>query len=364
MSAGQAADTKTEPEPADAAPVATHAFDAIGCHHRILVTDPTALAAAAELAERAVADLDLAASRFRADSEVRRVAASVPAPGASTVTLAVSPLLVSCLAAALHAARLTDGLVDPTVGAALVATGYDADLDVVRRRSVAVAGPARSDGGATTVVSTRATRHAADLPEVVVASPSALVPSGPGSTWRDVVLDEAAGLVTVPTGTLIDLGATAKAHAADLLAATLAEQLPGGFLVNLGGDIAVSGELPEGGWEVGVQDAEGAVRQAVVTTGQGLATSSTRLRTWEVDGVEHHHVVDPRTGTTAPTTWAQVTCAASSCLEANAASTAAIVLGEAAPAWLEAHGIPARLDGVDGGLVTTPGWPDDDTQAA
>ena len=113
-----------------------------------------------------------------------------------------------------------------------------------------------------------------------------------------------------------------------------------------------------------MQDAEGGVRQAVVTTGQGLATSSTRLRTWEVEGVERHHVVDPRTGATAPTTWAQMACAATSCLEANAASTAAIVLGETAPAWLEARGIPTRLDGLEGSLVTTTDWPDVDTQAA
>ena len=182
---------------------------------------------------------------------MRRIAASAPARGASTVTLAVSPLLVSCLAAALHAARITDGLVDPTVGAALVATGYDDDLDVVRRRTAAptVAGAAGAAGAAeedTRVVSTRPTRHAADLPQVVIAPPAGQVHATRGSTWRDVVLDKVAGLVTVPAGTLIDLGATAKAHAADLLAAVLAERLPGGFLVNLGGDIAVAGELPEG----------------------------------------------------------------------------------------------------------------------
>ncbi|MEO3938429.1 FAD:protein FMN transferase [Dermatophilaceae bacterium Soc4.6] len=320
---------------------ATYEFDAIGCHHRLLATCPDALAEAAEQATRLVAALDLAASRFRPDSEVSRIAASAPGPGATTVTHPVSALLTSCLAAALHAARITDGLVDPTVGAALVASGYDDDLEVVRRRAVDSAVAGRPD----------AILH-------LVGS----VPTRP--TWRDLVLDEATGQVTVPAGTLIDLGATAKAHAADLLATSLAAQLPGGFLVNLGGDIAVAGELPDGGWPVGVQDAEGAVQQAVTTTGQALATSSTRLRTWLVDGVERHHVIDPRTGATAPTTWAQATCAATSCLEANAASTAAIVLGEAAPAWLEGHGIPARLVGLDGRVVTTPGWPAADADDA
>ncbi|MDQ2757758.1 MAG: FAD:protein FMN transferase, partial [Actinomycetota bacterium] len=222
------------------------------------------------------------------------------------------------------------------------------------------AGAAGIVGAEVVLVSTRPTPGAGDLPQVVIGPPLRPEPALPAVTWQDVVLDEAAGLVTVPIGTLLDLGATAKAHAADLLTASLAGRLPGGFLVNLGGDISVAGELPDGGWEVGVEDAEGVVRQAVVTTGQGLATSSTRLRTWRVGGVQRHHVIDPRTGTTAPTTWTQVTCAATSCLEANAASTAAIVLGEAAPAWLETHGIPARLDGIDGRLLTTTGWPDVD----
>lgn len=359
-------------DPDDSVPAVAlgrHAFDAIGCHHRVLTTAPEVSAAAGALAEELVAELDLAASRFRADSEVRRIAAALPAPGATAVTVPVSPLLASCLAAALRAARLTDGLVDPTVGRAMVASGYDDDLDAVRARAPGAPSPGASAPGASApaasapgatpfVFSTRPTRRAGDLPQVVVDLPA------PRVTWRDVVLDEEHGRVTVPGGTLIDLGATAKAHAADLLAARMADRLPGGFLVNLGGDIAVSGELPEGGWEVGVEDAEGAVRQVVVTTGQGFATSSTRLRTWSVDGAERHHVLDPRTGTTAATTWAQVSCAAVSCLEANAASTAAVVLGPEAPAWLEAHGIPARLDGLDGRLVTTPGWPEAGSRAA
>ncbi|GAA1903400.1 FAD:protein FMN transferase [Lapillicoccus jejuensis] len=326
------------------------AFDAIGCHHRVHVTRAEALAEAGRVARALVDDLDRAASRFRADSEVRRIAALAPLPGLATVTVRVSALLASCVAAALHAARLTDGLVDPTLGRAMERAGYDDDLESVRRRAARPAlapAPARSMA---TAPRTRPVRHAADLPRLVLA------PLEPPVTWRDVVLR--GRVLTVPAGTLLDLGATAKAHAADLLAARLAEGLPGGFLVNLGGDVAVGGEVPPGGWEVGVRDAEGVVRQVVTTTGQGLATSSTRLRTWQVGAELRHHVLDPRTGDTAPTTWAQVSCAGATCVEANAASTAAIVLGEAAPAWLGAQGVPARLDGADGRVTTTHGWPD------
>jgi thiamine biosynthesis lipoprotein len=163
--------------------------------------------------------------------------------------------------------------------------------------------------------------------------------------------------VSVPRGTVLDFGATAKAHAADGIARLLAGTLPGGFLVNLGGDIATAGPAPDGGWRVGVEAADGSVRQVVVITDQGVATSSTQLRRWTTGTGSAHHIVDPRTGRTASSVWAQVTCIAASALEANTASTAAVVLGVEAPAWLARKGVAARLDRPDGTVVFTPGWP-------
>jgi thiamine biosynthesis lipoprotein len=163
---------------------------------------------------------------------------------------------------------------------------------------------------------------------------------------------------------VLDLGATAKAYAADLIATRLARELNGGFLVNLGGDIAVSGLLPIGGWHIGVEDESGVVRQVVVGTGQAVATSSTRRRTWTAGVERRHHIVDPRTGATAADLWSQVTCAGITAVEANAGSTAAIGLGADAPEWLTGHGIPARLDGAAGRTVTTPGWPHPERRAA
>jgi thiamine biosynthesis lipoprotein len=144
----------------------------------------------------------------------------------------------------------------------------------------------------------------------------------------------------------------------------LADVLPGGFLVNLGGDIAVGGEPPRGGWSIGIDDAAGRTLQVVTSVGQAVATSSTQRRAWLGDDGPHHHIVDPRTGRTAATVWAQVSCAGATCLEANAASTAAIILGEDAPEWLVSQGVPARLDGVDSRVVRTPGWPDPVVKAA
>ncbi|GAB94863.1 thiamine biosynthesis lipoprotein [Kineosphaera limosa] len=322
-------------------------FRAIGTRHNILALSPHTLTEATRIARERLAELDLAASRFRADSELSRLAALAAEREAS---VQVSPLLLDQLLAARRAFVLSGGIVDATVGAAVIANGYDADLEVVRSRSApwpaTVGASSRSANGA---LGSRVANLGATGPGAT--GPAAI----PG--WDRIELDEATRRVTVPRGTVIDLGATAKAHAADLIARELAARLPGGFLVNLGGDIATSGDLPACGWRVGVQTADGAVGQVVELRGQALATSSTQLRTWATTGGAAHHIVDPRTGRPAPTVWAQVSCVAANALEANIASTAAIVLGEAAPAWLSAHGIPARLDRLDGGIVTTPGWP-------
>lgn len=298
-------------------------FRSIGTTCQILATDPAALPPALVIAREQLEDLDRAASRFRADSEVCRLAELART---ATVIAPVSAVLADYLGAALDMARLTDGLVDPTVGSAVVAAGYDADLDEIRAR--------------TAYAPTAA--HAVTVPG-----------------WRSVTLDTANLQVRLPAGCLIDVGSTAKAHAADRIAALLAARLPGGFLVNLGGDIAVSGVAPQGGWRIGVEAADGSILQVIVSTGQAVTTSSTRLRTWTLQGESTgHHILDPRTGRTAATIWAQVTCVAANALEANAASTAAIILGLDAPDWLQRNGIPARLDGIDGTMVTTPGWPD------
>jgi thiamine biosynthesis lipoprotein len=306
-----------------------HTFRAIGCTNSVLTTDATTIDEAAQVAEAVVEELDLAASRFRADSEISRINGAASGEGVDVV---VSELLGGCITASLHAADITDGLVDPTVGQAVIAAGYDDDLDAVRARMGQYA---------------------------VEADVEATVPG-----WRAVAYDPVTRLLSLPRGTVLDFGATAKAYGADLVAVRLARQLRGGFLVNLGGDIAVSGLLPVGGWDIGVEDAHGVVRQVVVSTGQAVATSSTRHRTWTLAGEQRHHIIDPRTGRTASVAWAQVTCAGVSALEANAASTAAIVLGCEAPKWLAGHGIPARLDSMIGRPMVTPGWPSPERQVA
>jgi len=242
----------------------------------------------------------------------------------------VSPLLAGAIRAALRGALLTEGDVDPTVGRAMESIGYDRDFASV---------PAQ--GGALRVT----VRH---------------VPQ-----WRQIELDEAASLLTVPFGVRLDLGATAKAWAADRSAERIARELSCGVLVSLGGDIAVAGEVPPGGWSIRVQDVTGdPITSAQGPTGViairagGLATSSTSARRWQRGGDLMHHILDPRTGRPADSNWRTVTVAAGTALDANIASTAAIIRGRSATGWLAKLRLPARLVAVDGSVTTLAGWPE------
>jgi len=131
--------------------------------------------------------------------------------------------------------------------------------------------------------------------------------------------------------------------------------------VNLGGDVAVAGPSPAGGWGVGIAahcttspaDAD----EVVALWSGGLATSGTTARTWARGDRRVHHIIDPWTGEVAPSTWALVSVLAPTCLEANGWSTASIVWGEDAPDNLAAHGIAARLVRVDGSVVLVGNWP-------
>lgn len=308
----------------DAAPgLASADWRALGTSVRLVLTDPARLDVGRSLLASELGALDAACSRFRDDSELRSLEATGGRP------TRISPLLAEAIEVALRAARLTGGLVDPTVGRAMVTIGYDRDF--------------------------------ASLPRTGVALPRAARPV-PG--WRRVVLDRARLLVTVPDGIHLDLGATAKALAADRAAARLGRALECGVLVSLGGDIAFGGQVPPGGWTVRVQDTPGhppdlpdEPHETVTVTGGGLATSSTVARRWCQDGTVRHHLIDPLTSLPARSPWRTVTVHAASCVDANTASTAALVHGTAGAAWLASRGLPARLVGVDGRVHPISGWP-------
>jgi FAD:protein FMN transferase len=300
--------------------VRTATSRALGTKVILAVSQPAALARAAQLLAERLDEVDRACSRFRSDSELTHLNA------AAGRTTAVGPLLYEAIEAAVAAANATGGLVDPTVGRTLRLSGYDRTFAAVRAR----------DGS---------------LRPSYVRSPG----------WQSIELDPESRTIRLARGVELDLGSTAKALAADRAARTIAAETGSPVLVALGGDLSVAGEPPAGGWPVRVADDSAAPVDTdgpvVAIMSGGLATSATTVRRWSTTDGELHHIIDPRTGRPAPVYWRMVTVAASSCLGANTASTAAVVFGKPALEWLAALRVPARLVRYDGAVTFTAGWP-------
>jgi thiamine biosynthesis lipoprotein ApbE len=305
--------------------LASTSWEALGSSVVLRLTDPAALPTARARVESELDAIDRACSRFRPDSELSRVNARAGRP------VQASPLLIEALEVALRAAELTGGDVDPTVGRALELAGYDRDWRLLR----------------------------APLDEPEPPAISARVKAG----WRTVALDRPTSSIRIPRGVRLDLGATAKAWAADRAAAAAAAASGCGVLVSLGGDIATSGPAPPSGWWIRVTDDHrsdsSAPGQTISISSGGLATSSTAVRRWSHGGHTMHHIIDPGTGTPVRTSWRTVSVAAADCAEANIATTAALVRSDAAPEWLAGLGLPARLVGWDGRIRTVGDWPVD-----
>lgn len=241
---------------------------------------PTELEEVKDLFER----LEATFSRFRAGSELNLV------NNGAAEFVAVSPLFARALALALDSARRTDGLVDPTLGVAIEAAGYDRDF--------------------------------AEL----TPDPRPPAPAVPGS-WRHVRV--AGRLVFRYPGTKLDLNCIVKGLAVDAALDLLEDN---GF-VSAGGDVAVRGSAV-----VGLPGDE-----SLTLTNGGLATSGTTRRRWERGGEPQHHLIDPRTGRPSSSRWSEVTVAAGSCLEADVAAKAAFLLSEDGPAWLDDRALAGRF---------------------
>ena len=296
-------------------------FQALGTTATVAVTGPEALPRARAVLERELEAIDLACSRFRSNSELVRL------NEASGAEVRVSGLLLEAVRVALHAAEASGGLVDPTVGRTMRLAGYDRPMTVVRGRDGRLFRPSFE----------------------------------PAAGWRRIELDEARSTIRAPKGVELDLGATAKALAADRAASAAARATGAGVLVSLGGDIAVAGEPPPGGWSIRIADDHAAPLDGpgpvVSVHSGGLASSGTTVRRWATAGGELHHIVDPRTGRPADSPWRTVSVAAASCVDANTASTAALVLGDGAPAWLDECRLPSRLVRLDGSVACVGAWP-------
>jgi FAD:protein FMN transferase len=291
-------------------------FVAMGTVNTVVVDDVSALPAATAMVRAQIHEIDAVCSRFQEESELSRLNRR----GGGVTEL--SPLLEEAIVAALQTAEMTDGLVDLTVGKCVEEVGY-----TVTFRDLPAEGPA---------LQLRVRR--------VIG-------------YRALAYDPVAHTVSLPAGVSLDLGASGKAWAADRSADAVANRLGVSVCIDCGGDIAVRGPAPKGGWPIRVsEDVDADVWQDISVFDGGLATSGTTARRWRRGGIDLHHIIDPSTGMPARTPWVMVSVAAATCVEANAAATAALIMGERAPAWLDERNLPARLVDVSGRVHFAGGW--------
>lgn len=244
------------------------------------------------------AEAEQTLSRFRPESELCRLNASLGAP------FMASPLLFDAVAAAVAWARRTRGIFDPTVLDALEAAGYDRTFEEVT--AAGARPPARPLAG----------------------------------RWRDISLDASRREVTLPRSVRVDLGGIGKGFTVDRAARALGAGA--NALIVASGDIYAAGGGPAGdGWLIGVQhplrpDDDIALLKV---RDRGVATSGSVRRRWKAGGQDVHHIIDPRTGASAATDILTLTVVASSATEADVLAKAAFILGiEAAKPLLRQHG--------------------------
>jgi thiamine biosynthesis lipoprotein len=247
-------------------------------------------------------------SRFRADSELSRL-------NRARGEVVVSEELFAALVRARAYVVLTDGLFDPCIGGALAALGYD--------RSFA---------------------------------PGALDRDRPGRTPRagsflDVRLDPDTRAVHRPEHLQIDLGGMLKGGTVD----EAARYLSGSAAIDAGGDAIVRGAGPVGdGWRIEIEDPVDSSRTlATLELAAGaVATSAANRRTWHVGGRLAHHLIDPRTRTSAVTDLLQATVVAPRAERADVFAKTAFLLGSR-----EARRFLERQPGVGAVLVRRDATP-------
>ncbi len=263
--------------------------------------------------------LERAWSRFDQRSELvalNRRAGGAPVPA--------SDLLRTAVDASLQLWRATDGWFDPTTLRALEWAGYDRSFTEVRSRSGSAA--------------------------CVGSPPATPTPLG-------VIVDDDRGTITLPAGVTLDLGGVGKGLAADLLATELMERGSSGVLVSVGGDIAVAGTGPDGGWRIPVVDpTDGHRVRWVVPIESGAIVQSNRLvRQWRAGDEHCHHLIDPSTSLPSRSGIAAAVVVSDRAWWAEGVAKAALLAGAAAGSSLIGRLAKAGWLVRDNGTVTLAG---------
>ncbi len=291
-------------------------FRALGTGIEVLVTEPEDLEEVAEHVFRCVEEIEMTFSRFRPESELRRLEQGGSKPQR------VSDLFLELVDLAYKATESTDGWFDPTVRDALEALGYDRSIE-----------------------------------QLEAIGPGAERPHRQAGEWYLINYDRRRGLIELRDGVRLDFGGIGKGFAVDYVLRTL-PPVKGGVLVNAGGDLAVVGPAPDGGWicDVGTT-LDSKVEETVILHEGAIATSGLGRRQWQRDGQQLHHLIDPRTGEPGKSPWRIVSVGARSCVAAEVAAKVAWLRGETGPSWLRLIGLSGRFAGQDGRIVKVGRWP-------
>jgi thiamine biosynthesis lipoprotein len=297
-----------------------HRFDAFGTRVRVLMRSRPAATAAARLAALRVQILfrgmHRALTRFEADSELSRLNAR------TGEEVPVSARLLRAVEVALCAARVSDGLVDPTLIDGLERAGY---------------------------ANSRSGLASAPLAEALAAAPArrAAAPS-PATEWRRIQVDPANGTVRLPRGVRIDLGGSAKGLAVDMAADLLAGQAA--YAVDAGGDIRIGGTDAAPRAARIAHPLDGVIAHTFTIAAGAVATSGLGTRIWRHQHGFSHHLIDPARGEPAWTGVVQATALAPTALEAETLAKLALLRGPLGGREVLAHhGGALILD--DGELV-------------
>jgi len=285
--------------------------------HVIVVGGDPSLAARAR---RRLVALEEMWSRFLPTSEVSHLNARA---GEAVRVSAETRLLV---ARAIEGHTFTGGRFDATVLPAVIAAGYDRTFESIS-------------------------------PGVVASAAAVMLGS------ERIEVDDLAGIVRLPFGVAFDPGGIGKGLAADLVVAELTELGADGACVNVGGDLRVHGNPPDGDvWRVDVDDPRGGASPgAVGLTDGAVATSSRARRRWTTpDGVEHHHIIEPITGTSAATPVLAATVVASEGWRAEVLAKVAFLDGTSTSTssgleWLDRLGVGALVV-HEGGVARNERW--------
>jgi thiamine biosynthesis lipoprotein len=294
---------------------AVERFRCFGAHCTVLVRGAGPVGSpfqAAALARRRLEAWHRRFSRFDPDSELSRVNWDPRS------TVGVSPAMALFVKAALGAAALTGGLVDPTLVEQLEQAGYSGDLD---RKSVALADALRA------------------APARRPAAPD------PRGRWRQVSVDAAARTLTRPPGVRLDSGGIAKGLFGDLLAAGLYGHAA--FAIDAAGDVRFGGADGLARPVRVASPLDDSILHTFELVRGAAATSGISKRSWvDSSGRPSHHLLDPATGRPAFTGVVQVTALAPTGTEAEALSKAALLSGaERARGWLAHGGLIVYDDG-------------------